>query len=275
MSDYPSRQEVAQALADAFGLRRIPATIVDYDSQRAGHVIVMQEGSGGISLRMSVPNKAVVPISPGMPVLLGRDHLRRLVVKEADDVAQVAAGVNPMVNNPADRNFYATTNQDNLATLACTALGTAANPSTEIVVYPWMWRSTDGVWYELPAQRFDMTNPAGDGSIPTLIPSTANQHRLIAIWVTDSNTVTYTASTAKAVNDDIDITDVQECEDAADATWSPVRFWRVYTGMTNITESDSWRDARQLLNIGRGSTGGGGGGGSDLDARYMAMVYGD
>lgn len=262
---YPSRQQVAQAWVDALGLSRTPAVIVDYDPFRAGYLIVVSSTQDGTLLRQSLPNKAVVPVQPGMGVLLAREpYKRRLVVKEPDFDQQLATGVNPHVNNPADRFFYGATNQSTIQTLFCGALGTDAHPSMEVAIHPWMWRGSDGVFHELSEQRFDMTDPAGDGSEDTLVPDGAT-HRLVCLWVTEDNLITWTTSEPQSLVDDIDISDANECEEDAEVTWSPIRFWRLYGGMTNLRESDGWRDARQVLNVGAG----GGTGASDFDFGQM------
>jgi len=258
---FPTRQETAIALMDAFRLSRLPATIVARDTTKAGYVIVQGRGVDGYTFQRSVPNMAVVPIKPGIAVLLGRDHKRRLVIISPDIDQQVAAGIDPAINNPADELFYRPIAQGNLATLACYAISTESDPTMEVVILPWMWRDVDGTWFELNEQRFDFSDPAGDGSVDSLMPD-AGLHRLVTLWVTDENTVSYTASTPKSIIDEIDITDVQECETDATANWTAIKFWRLYGGMTRVISSDGWRDARILINVGRGGTGGGGGGGT-------------
>lgn len=259
---YPSRQQVANALVEALGVRRIPATIVDYDPDRPGNVIVEQQSADGRAFRRSVAMKATIPVTPGLGVLLGKDHLRRMVVKEADFDQITATGGNPHATNAADRNFYAPTSVETIHALACVAVSTDTVTSMEVAVFPWMWRAPDGTWYEFPEQRFDFTDPDGDGSEPTLVPS-ANQHRLVALWVSDTNEIRWTASTAQSQLDSIDISDVQECEDSAELTWTPIKFWRLYGGMTTVRESDSWRTGVQIINVGAGGTGSGGGGSSN------------
>lgn len=246
-NQYPSRQQAAIALIEAFRLSRIPATIVDRDVTRAGYVIVQGRSVDGYSFQRSVPMMGVVPIQSGIGVLLGRDHKRRMVVVGPDLDQQLAQGIDPAVNNPADRLYYGATNQDNLHTLYCAALSTETDPSMEVVIYPWMWRDVDGEWFELPEQRFDFTS---------LVPA-ANTHCLVALWVTAENNVSYTASTPQALVDELDITDVNECETVDTLNYaSSIRFWRVYGGMTKVVELDSWRDGRIVINVGRGGNGG-------------------
>lgn len=228
-------QLVAQ-IADVLRLERFRAKIQSHDPTRKGYVNVIVEVADGVAFQRSVRSGYITTqMQKGTAVFVGYDTDRELAIVDIDFQGQQASGLNPGANNPADRYFYGATTQDSIQTLQCHPL---ANDSMIVVVRPWFYL-LDGVWYEWPAQQVDLTD---------YIPSSGN-HVLVALWLKTDNTIEITNSTEQLLRDRLDITDVQECYDAASERVSAIRLWRLYAGMGGIKETDSWRDSRQILNL--------------------------
>jgi hypothetical protein len=116
-------------------------------------------------------------------------------------------------------------------------VGTANTPSTEIFVNPYRYvdKSNFVQWFE--GAQVDVA-----ASIPT-----DGNHRYLAIFLKDDNTLETTTSTTKDVSIPLVEADKQECFDARSVNTVPVALWRLHDGQTNITNSDRIEDLRPWL----------------------------
>jgi hypothetical protein len=259
VNNIPTHRQLAMRLVRATRVQRLTATLGNgteiRDRNRPGYVYVTMESADGTRYARSLRLKCVVQMQLGLRVLVGLDHDFEWAVMEVDVQGQAQQGFDPLSNNPADPNYGKPTQQDDLLTLKCYAISTPDYPSTKVVVKPFMFRRA-GAWYMMPEQQIDLA---------PYIPVTANRQVLAYIFLDPTNTPpTYGVTTSDeiALVETFEIGDIQACEDntGLDGQAIPVKFWRLYTGQSSITQDDERRDGRQLINVPEA------GGGNDANA---------
>lgn len=213
-----------------------------YVAGKPGYMWVRQRQAGGYGQAkdMRLDTNANIPPQNNLPVVLGYDYRKELVIKQADGVAMARQGQNPMITNPNDpQNQYV--QQQNLLTALCTQ----DNPlSKYVLVKPWIFSNDEHI-YKFNGKRVDLNS---------YIPSTAGYHCLAGIFILPDLTVEVVASTAKSSLSPIGVEygDVQEIYNGSSPGATLIWCWRLRNGMTTITDTDSYLDCRQLINVGKG-----------------------
>mgnify|MGYP003474637324 CR=1 FL=1 len=246
MTSYPTAKEVADELARVTRIKRTRAWIQSPDPDRPGNVWVLIQSGNQTYRRDTLPNRAIVSLNPATPVKIGLDSDGNLAVLEPDILGQLAQGIDPGINNPANNTNYGTVSQGKLKSFYIGALGTNDSPTLWIMVYEYFYYYR-GSWHLLNRQPLDLT---------TYIPA-ANTHCMVLIYLKTDGTMGVSSSTPQNLADVLDETDCDEATAAASDALIFGRFFRLYGGQTNIKEVDSWRDARMLI---------------DMQAKYEAEV---
>lgn len=224
-------------LGDANGIVQEP--------NRPGYCRVRYTTAAGLSLPPVVKLRAVVPMNPGLPVVVSYDERGDLAIIAGDFDGLVASGSNPFILNPADRNVYGFTGQTQIVTALSHAVSTSNTPSTDVAVRSWIYLQED-TWYYFPGERVPLAS---------FIPA-AGLQCLAGLYLKDDLTIEVLASTDKDLLDPLGLDDVQEIHDAATAGSIPIWFWRLADDQSEVTDVDSFLDGRQFLNTITSSTGG-------------------
>lgn len=263
-----STEDTAKLIQRKLGLVVFPATLGDangvvYDDPvaRNGLVRVRYTTAAGLSLPPVVRMRATLPPNPGTSVLVGYDKQGELAVLEGDYTGMLVQGVNPLVMNAADPNVYGTINQTSIVTALSHAIATPNVVSTDVAVRAWIYLEDD-VWHYFPGERV---------ALSSFIPSSGT-HVLVGLYLKTDDTIETFDSTPRDLLDPLGITDVQEIHDQATAGSKPIWFWRLYGGLTNILDKDSFLDGRQFINSVLNSSASGG---SLVDANTYIIDDGD
>lgn len=181
-----------------------------------------------------------IPLKPGMPVLFGYNYRKEKCILAVDEKALIAAGGNPLQLNPLDSS-YQYSKQDSLVTALCV-------PDTGLTcqVKSWIFVRNRVIYRWGNPALIDLS-----GSVP----GTTNYHCIAGVFVLDDGTATEVkASTAKSQLAPLTLDDVQECITASSTGSTPIWFWRLYNGQTQIKDSDQYLDGRNLINVGMGDS---------------------
>jgi hypothetical protein len=236
-------EELTRRLMRKFGLVKYFATLGDSDDTSTA--TIDEPGQPGI-VRVRIENDDVPfrrvksgllgAYSPyaGCPVILGYDEKDDLAIEKADHDALREANVNPLVFNSGDSRISGFGQTDSLLPLLSGAVGTANTPSTEIFVNPLRYVDLDNIVHWFEGDQVDVV-----ASIPA-----AGNHRYLAIFLNEDDTLETTTSTAKADVLPLDETDKQEAFDSRSARARAAGLWRLYGGQTNITNADRVEDLR-------------------------------
>lgn len=223
-------QEIYRAvLGDANG--------VIYEPGRPGYMRVRTREALGLSPYATVRVGGVFNVEPGIGVLLAHDADGELSITGPDFSAQVAAGYDPGLNNPADPNAWGYIDTAMIAILRCEAMSTPATDSTSVAVHSFFYIKAG------QAHLF-----AGDDiDLAAYIPAAETDHVLAGVFLENDDTLGSYASIEQAITTALDLTDVQECLDQAPRDAVPVWFWALYGGLTRLTNDESFLDGRQLF----------------------------
>lgn len=216
-----------------------------HDPDNPGYIFVRVQVDTETAMLRSVRSVATIQMIPGASVWLQYDNEGELEIEKADFAGQLGQGINPALNNPADRNIGAIVNQERIQTLLCQPTSPF---SMEVLVHSWLYL-LDGTWTHSPEQLIDLTS---------YVPASANEHCLVGLFLDNTNTVVIGASTDQNQGDDLDLEDIQEAYDAVADVVAPIRFFRLYSGQTEIRETDAKFDGRQFINVVSSSGGSGG-----------------
>lgn len=177
--------------------------------------------------------------APGTPVVIGYDEEGELAVLGIASKVRAAVGSPGPVNTTTNQlNKWVDLNFSPL--LRAAPMGSGAPLYISLLGFPYI--DSDGVYH-------DFRGISGGIDVSSYVPGSANQHRLVAIWLKKDDTAEVTGSTAKSQADPINSTDVQECVTARSAKANPSAIYRLYTGQTSIADTDKYIDFRQWLNI--------------------------
>lgn len=197
-------------------------------------------------------------VAPGTGVWIGWED-GELRVLRPDVNTQMAAGFNPALNHAS----VAAHSQQATDSIVMFKSHPTSPISLDVVVRSWLYIESGTV------KLFDASGDDGAGGfkgkidLSSYVPTTGD-HRLACLFLKPDNTIEVIASTTQSIIEPLDLTDVQECFDAATDITKPCWAWRLADGQTAIGDESSWLDLRQFINI---ATGGGGvtGPGSSTD----------
>lgn len=212
-------------LGDADGIVKEPG--------EAGLVRVRYVTAAGFSLPETVRLRTVVPIFPGLPVLVGYDDDLKKAVTNIDWEGCVSAGIDPFIANPADREVYGFKNQESIITLLSRP---TTPPSLSVVVLPFIYRDSSNTWHWF--------NPSAAVDLTSSVPSSGN-HLVAGLFLKTDDTIEVKLSTAQNEVDPLGLSDVQECQAGATAGSKPVWFWRLVGSMTEI--AGEHRDRKSVV----------------------------
>lgn len=239
-------EEYRALLGDAAGV------VWDDPIRRPGVCRVRYVTAAGLSLPPLVQIGAYQgPTGPGTAVVIGWQD-GELRVLRPNVSGQIAGGGNPAVNNAMLVAGSAKPATDNI--IAFKSHPTSPI-SLNVVVRSWLYIESGTV------KLFDASGDDGAGGfkgkidLSSYVPTTG-EHRLACLFLTPTNTIEIQASTTQSIIEPLDLTDVQECFDAATDTTKPCWAWRLADGQTAIGDESSWLDLRQFINI--ASSGGSG-----------------
>lgn len=204
-----------------------------YVDGKPGFVWVRPGRPGNLLPAIPVKREGVVYMRAGICVKLGYNEAGEQVVLGPDIDAQVAAGQNPNLNNPADRNVYGMMSQSSIAQAFS---GPSSPPGTVVNVAGLLWHNGSQVLY-MPGSQVD---------VGAYIPGT-QQHRVLGVYLGLDNTLKLSASTAKSTSDPIGVADMQEAYTAVTKGNRPVWYYRLHDAQTTVLDPDKLADAREFL----------------------------
>lgn len=173
----------------------------------------------------------------GEDVLVGYYNGIRCIMS-VDTITKIEKNINPNVLNTGDTRLHGYFDSESLPRLQCRAIGTAAKPSTIILVNEFLSFTDEHAAIDFRGIQVDLA-----AYIPT-----ANLHRLAHLWFNPaSGTVTVTTSTAKNIVLDIDVSDYEECLATKPARAIPTGVYKLANGQTSVSEYDKWYDGRQYF----------------------------
>lgn len=181
--------------------------------------------------------RGVFRVEAGAYVWLVEDYDGIKKIEGMSTEAEIAAGRNPNVFNYADTRARYWDSQQ-YPVLMSRAVGTAASPSTEVLVYAMFYFTDEHQAQAFTGQRVDLASyiPASD------------LKRLVALFLVGT-VVFVIASTPKAEVLDFDVTDFQEIWDAKPARGIPASVWLLRNAQAAVTDFDLYNwDPRQLVN---------------------------
>lgn len=182
--------------------------------------------------------RSAFPTEPHIMVWVGYDYDGKTRgILGPSTGAMLAQNINPNVYNTLDTRAHGYVDTERLPTMLSRAIGSAATPSTKILV------SEELSWDE----NNQATNFRG-GLIDTASSIDADGQRLFHIWRLPDLTLTATTSTPKSAALEVTIADFQETLDSRPARAKSAGVWLLPPGATSITDADKWWDTRQFLN---------------------------
>lgn len=248
-----------QTIRRRLGLEEYPAILGDADGivwddpvRKPGVMRIRYATASGLSLPpfARVGSTYQGSTAPGTGVFVGWED-NELRVLRPNVNAQLAAGQNPALNNAA----LATRSQQATDSIVMFKSHPTSPISLNVVVRSWLYIESGTV------KLFDASGDDGAGGfkgkidLSSYVPTTG-EHRLACLFLKPDNTLEVVASTTQSIIEPLDLTDVQECFDAATDTTKPCWAWRLADGQTAIGDESSWLDLRQFINI--ASSGGSG-----------------
>lgn len=183
-------------------------------------------------------SNAIVDPWDGCPVWIGWEDGERCILS-MNRSALRTQGINDKRYNPADTRISRWVSKDNFGDFMAQAVGTEANPSTEIIVFEFDFIDERYQYRHLPRQRID---------VASYIPAIGKQ-RLAMVYARDDLTIQIATSTVQNTAVPIDPTDVQECIAKLPPRAIPNSTWLLRGGMTRVTPADKHADWRTLFNL--------------------------
>lgn len=223
-------EEYRAVLGDANGV------IYDDPVKRPGYVRVRYLTAAGLSLPPVVLCDSYVgPMAPGTPILLRYNSDGELCVTKPNVTGQIAAGFNPLYNNPADQTMTKHVETSAIVPLLC-------HPTSPV--------SMNVMVREFCYKRGKTANLFAGAlvDLTAYVPAAGDQCLVLLSLKTD-NTIEVTQSDDQSMIIPLDLTDVQEAVDDATAYSIPVWFWRLADGQTTVIDTDSRMDFRHFINI--------------------------
>lgn len=206
------------------------------------HLWLVRRDTSSPAFSVEWSGQGSIPARAGIRVWIGPDYDGVVRIKSINSAALIAGGENPNRYNPSDNRI--TTWKHPLAGLVAflaNAISTGATASTIVRVLP--GTLIDETGYRIYA--------GGQIDLNTAIPA-VNYQRLAMIWLTTSNTLAATISTAKPVVLELSADDWRECVGLAEVQWLPLAAYRLANAQTRITDADKlpapYQEIRQLLN---------------------------
>lgn len=222
-----------------------------------GYVYVQLRQADGLSAPIPARWQAVCAKNVGQPIDIGYDHSGNLCVLRADFDGQVANGINPLSNNPADKNVSTFINQSQITTLLSHVVSSASD-SMLVTVEEYIYIKSGTIHWFLGGN--------GDGSTPidltSFIPVDAATQCMAALFLKDDDTIEVQVSSNIPASDPLWINEAQECLDASTTGSSFIWAYHLYYGQTTIVDGtkavggDTVLDFRQIVSLwGAGGTG--------------------
>lgn len=196
------------------------------------------ENTDALAYPTTVRMNAVVPKKLNKAVLVGYDSDGEIAVINSDFSGSLAAGENPIVNNPADEINARYVDQSNITTLRCQPVGPGAPLSVSVLGWPYV--DGLGVYHPFIGEQTSVTS---------YIPAAANEVCLVLVALKTDDTLEITQSTDQNENIPLDSTDIQECIDGLTASSKPIKLYRLVNGMTAILDEHDYMDMRQFINV--------------------------
>lgn len=206
-----------------FYVRLIHGTNAD-DSTQYGHAFPVLSG-GGYSGSEQVGTEVYIAMRyDGLLGIIGTNR-----------TAIVNAGRNPRAENfnSVYRQFTYMKNAD---LFMATPMGTRQTKVLEVRVEPATYVDADGVVQVFAGAKIDLA-----GDVPAADGDDNAQHLIVGVFVNTSNALVSFTSTAKLTSAGLTwATDVAEVYAARSARALPVRYYRLYTGLTLLTKADEF-----------------------------------
>lgn len=203
------------------------------------------ENTDALAYPTTVRMNAIVPKKLNKAVLVGYDADGEVAVINSDFSGSLAAGENPIVNNPADEINSRYVDQKDITTLRSQPVGPGA--PMWISVLGWPYADSAGVYHEFIGEQINLTS---------YIPAAVDEWCLVLVALKTDDTLEITQSTDQNIINPLDSTDIQECIDGLTAGSTPVHLYKLVNGMTNILDEHDYMDMRQFINIAGGGSSG-------------------
>lgn len=202
--------------------------------------------SGPISLPVN-PN-ANLDVREGFPVRLGYDSNGKYCILEADVITYRSTGGNALLLNPLDQAAHKTIDARLLSPLYWERHPDTVNEPLTVVVLPGLI-VRDTTIYDLTAYIIRLDDPAGDGSVPSLIPGAGEYAWVVVLWTTN-NTLEAFSSTPKTEIKDMGMDDLMEALNQRSAGSIPICGWLVGDDQTVLTGDPTRQlEMRQIINV--------------------------
>lgn len=229
------------------------------DPRTPGNLWVRFQTSDAYGAPVSLPvdPNANLIVSEGLPVQVGWNNEGRECILRADATGTLAAGRNPVELNPLnDRAHDIKPSTMFMPFFFCRHADTTNEPLT-VCVFP-QPLLIDGVLQDAGAANIKLDDPAGDGSIPSLVPDTDQHCWVVVFWDTVNQALTVFASTPADLGSDVlTFETLNEC--VAQATITDMPICAVYLADNQAALDDNpahWKDLRQFINVpGEGGSG--------------------
>jgi len=215
-----------------------------------GMVYIQIRQADGLGPPIPARWQAVCAKNVGQPVEVGYDHSGQLSILAADFDGQVATGINPLSNNPADINVSKFINQSQLTTLLSHPVSTAS-ASMLVTVEPYVYIKSGTIHWFLGGN--------GDGFTPidltASIPATPATQCMAGLFLKSDDTIEVQVSSNIPASDPLWLDEAQECLNASTAGSSFVWAYHLYYGQTTIVDGtkdaggDTVLDFRQIVTL--------------------------
>ena len=184
------------------------------------------------------------PVYDGAGVWLKFDNNDELTIHAADERDMRAAGIDPQNANPMlPEKAFLTLN--NVVRLLSRPTGQASTTSTLVYVNPLLY--TDN--YQDLNHYTGTPRVADKIDLASYIPTAGNHCIAVLFLRTVENTIQVCTSTVQAMTTALDLTDYQECFDAAKAETIPIQAYKLANGAAGIDIRDIGEDLRQFINM--------------------------
>lgn len=210
---------------------------VIYEPGRSGYVRVRYPSSDGYGYPTVVRLAITAQLTPGLPVKVGwKDGEQQ--VKALDNKAIDAGNWNGYTGATVNQQ----TNAVDLNTspiLISTAFGAAKPLYVTLLAFKYVRNGT----------VHSFGGVSGGIDLSSYIPGSVDQHCVVAIFLTPSDTSEVKSSAAQSTSEPITDSDFQECFTASTDGSLPVAIWRLKHGQTLIADTDKILDWRQWINV--------------------------
>lgn len=178
----------------------------------------------------------------GTAIYIGFAYDGQLAILGTDRQSLVEQGKNPRAENTNSvyRNFQYMKNAD---LFLAKPLNTVQTPGFEVRVEPSFYIDENDGFTMFPGGVIDLTS-----DVPSVDGDDQNQHLISGIFINSSGVLESVTSTAKSVGTALTWdTDIVEVWDARSARAFPIRYYKLYSGQTLLTEADDFGDAREWI----------------------------